>query len=104
MPLDAIISIRAAEDEAVKAKLDSQQKAQDAIDAADKSGEEAVAATLARAEAEIAAFKRAADQMAESQAIELASSTANRQATLRARAERRLDSAASLIVERIVDF
>ena len=101
MPLDEMMSIIAVEDEARKAKFQAEQDAQSAIEDEIRAGEKAVAATLARAESEIAGLKRTADQNAARQALELASTTANRQATLRARAERRLDSAAILVIERI---
>ena len=103
MSLEAIKSISEAEDEARQAKLRAQQKARETVEAAEKSGKEALASTLARAESEIAQLKRTADQKAAEHAVELASTTANRQATLRARAEGRLDKAAQLIVERIVN-
>ena len=103
MSLEAIKSISAAEDEARQAKLRAQQNAREAIEEAEKAGREAIASMKIRAESEIAHLKRAADQKAAEQAVELASTTANRQATLRARAEGRLDRAAQLIVERIVN-
>ena len=103
MPLEAIKSISAAEDEARQAKLEAQQKAREAIEAAEKSGKAAVASAVARAETETADLKHLADQKAAENAVELASTTANRQATLRARAESRLDKAAQLIIERIVN-
>jgi hypothetical protein len=76
-------------------------KARESIDEAENAGKAKVASTIARAESEIAHLIRASDQKATEQAKELASKTANRQATLRARAERRLDDA-ELIIERIV--
>ena len=95
-------SITTVENEARQAKLLAQAKAQEVIEKTIKTGEAAVAATLARAESEVAYLKRQADQKAAEQAVELASTTANRRATLRARAERRLDAAAQRIVERIL--
>ena len=103
MSLEAIKSISAAEDEARRAKLDAQQKAREAVEAAEKAGKESVASAVLRAESEIAGLKHEADQKAEEHAVELASTTANRQAALRARAESRLDKAAQLIIERIVN-
>jgi len=103
MSLEAIKSIGQAEDGARQARLLAQQKARESIEAAEKAGKEAVASTLARAESEIAELKRTSDRNAAEQAQELASKTANRQATLRARAEGRLQKAAQLIVERIVN-
>ena len=94
-------SIIAAEEEALEIKLLAQKEAQAAIEEAEKTGKEKVAATLASAGEEITHLKRLADQKAAGQAVELASTTANRQATIRARAERRLDETAQMIVERI---
>jgi len=94
--------IRAAEEEALQAQQHAQEKAQKVIEDAQKAGEETVALTLARAQSEIAHLVRTLDHKATEDARKLASTTANRQATLRARAERRLDEAVQLIVERIV--
>ena len=102
MPLDVLILVRAAEDEAHRAEILAQKKAQLAIQETENAGKEAVTTTLARAGSEIAHLKRMSDQKATNDALELASSTANRQATLRARAERRLDQVARQIVERIL--
>ena len=101
MYLDILILVRAAEDEAHKAEILAQKKALEAIQQTESAGKEAIATTLARAESEITHLKRLSDQKATKDALELASSTANRQATLRARAERRLDTVARQIVERI---
>jgi V/A-type H+-transporting ATPase subunit G/H len=102
VPLDAIKAISAAEDESRQLKLLARQNARDSIEEAQRNGEEAVAKARDYAESEIATLTRATDRKATDQALELASKTANRQATLRARAERRLDAAVSLIIERIV--
>ena len=103
MSLEAIKSIGAAEDEARQAKQLAQQKAQEAIDEAERNGREALSTMNTRAQSEIAMLLRTADQKAAENAIDLASTTANRKATLRARAESRYDKAAGLIVERIVN-
>lgn len=102
MLLESLKLIHAVEEEIRHAKLLAQQNARDAIEEARRLGEERISRSLARAESEVAHLTRNADHKATEQALELASKTANKQATLRARAERRLDSAAKLIVERIV--
>jgi vacuolar-type H+-ATPase subunit H len=79
------------------------RKSRDAIETAHNAGEESTVATNSRAKAEIEHLMRATDQKATAQAKQLAESTANKMATLRARAERKLDAAADLIVERIVN-
>ena len=102
MSVLAIKTIIEAEDEARQAKSEMQEKADFAVMETDKAGREAVAATLARAEDEVAHLLSITDRKATDEARVLASNTANRQAAQRARAERLLDSAAELIVERIV--
>ena len=103
MSMDAIKSISEAETEARQAKTRAQQAAEQIVADAEKAGKESLTSMNARAESEIATLIRKADLEAEEHAKELASTTANRQATLRARAESRLDKAAQLIIERIVN-
>ena len=103
MSMEAIKNIREAEDEARQAKLNAQQNARDKIEAANKAGKESIDSALSRAESEIAHIKRSVDQKAMEQAVELESTTANRQAALRARVESRMDTAVQLIIERIVN-
>jgi len=103
MSLEMIKIIYAAEEDARQAKAQVVQNARDALDETHRNGAKTLAMTLARAEAEIAHLIRASDQKATEDAKELASTTANRMATMRARAERRLDAAAQMIVERIVN-
>jgi len=100
---EAIRIICAAEEEARQAIFAAREGAQEAVEEAHRAGKETVASTIARVEAEIAHLTRTMDHKATEEALELASTTANRQATLHARAERRLDAAAALIVERIVN-
>ena len=102
MSLKAMKVICIVEEAARQARVLAHKQAQESIDEADRNGKESVASTLARAKSEIAHLIHTLDQRATEEAIKLASTTANRQATKRARAERRLDDAASLIVERIV--
>jgi len=103
MSLDMLSVVCAAEKESQDARKHAEQKVQDAISESKKAGEEAVASTLARAESEIAHLLRASDIKATEGARDLASTTANRVATQRARAERRLELAAQYIIERIVN-
>ena len=77
-------------------------RARESIAGAEAEGQDSIEKTLARAESEIAYLTRTAEKKVTESALELASKTANRQATIRARAERRLDSAAEYIYERIV--
>ena len=96
-------SIKTAEEEARLTIMLAERTARQTVEEAIKAGKDSVESTLVRAESEIAHLRRYADKKAAAQAVELASTTANRQATLRARAERRLDEAAKLIVERILN-
>ena len=102
MSLEAVRLICGAEEEARQAKFLALKSARESIEEAQRAGEDAVARSLALAETEVAHLIRACDKKATEQARELASKTANRQATLRARAERRLDDTVKLIIERIV--
>jgi len=103
MIADSIKYILAAEYEANQVKLIVLNKSKDSIELATKEGEESVAASLARAEAEIEQLRKTSDRKAMEAAAELASSTANRLATMRARADKRLDTVAQRIFERIIN-
>lgn len=103
MCLEALKSVKTAEEEARLTIAIAQRNAAQMIEEASQAGKESVASTLSRAESEISHLRHYADKKAAEQAMELASTTANRQAALRARAERRLDAAAQLIVERILN-
>jgi len=103
MLVEALKMIRAEEEDALLAVSTAQQLAAEQIEEEHRAGEEAVAATLVRAQTEISHLIKALDQKATTEAKELASTTANRQAALRARAERRLDAASKLIFERIMN-
>jgi len=99
---DSIKYILAAEYEANQVKLIVLNKSKETIEKAKTDGEKTVVSSLARAETEIEQLKKASDRKAMESATELASSTANRLATMRARAEKRLDTVAQRIFERIV--
>lgn len=103
MSYEAIKTICLAEEEAHRLIQLAKRNAREAVESTEKAGKEAVANTLSRAETEIAHLTHAIDHKATQEAKELASTTANRQATLHARAQRRLNDAATLIVERIVN-
>ena len=104
MLADSIKYILAAEYEANQVKLIVLNKSKESIEKAKADGEELVAATIERAETEISQLKKASDSKAMESAAELASSTANKLATMRARAEKRLDTVAQRIFERIVSI
>ena len=102
MLADSIKFILAAEYEANQIKLIVLNKSKETIEKAKIDGEESIKATLARADSEIEQLKKSSDRKAMESAAELASSTANRLATMRARAEKRLDTVAQRIFERII--
>ena len=95
--------VLAAEYEANQLKLIVLNKSKESIEAAKTEGEKSVKTSFARAEREIEQLKKASDRKAMESAAELASSTANRIAAMRARAERRMDTVAQRIFERIVN-
>ena len=99
---DSLKLILAAEYEANQVKLIVLNKSKETIEQAKADGEQSITATLARAESELEQLKKASDRKAMDAATELASSTANRLATMRARAEKRLDTVAQRIFERII--
>jgi len=103
MLADSIKYILAAEYEANQVKLIVLNKSKDSIEQAKQEGEQSVASSLARAKSEIEQMQKVSDGKAMVAASELASSTANRVATMRARAEKRLDTVAQRIYERIVN-
>ena len=103
MSLKAIKIIIKTEEEARQAELTMEQKSQLALEETENAGKAAIEATLKRAEAETAHLMSITDEKATEAAKALAAKTANRQAMLRARAERLLEAAADSIVERIVN-
>ena len=103
MSSKALKIVVAAEEEARQAMRSVQENAKLALEGTEQAGKEAIAATLIRAETEVAHLLRVTDSKAMEEARDLASKTANRQAAQRARAERLLGTAADLIIERIVN-
>jgi len=101
--LDMLRIVCAVEEESRQAVLSAKQKAHEAISEAHNVGSESVLSTRQRAKSEIAHLLRVSDQKATEQAKELASTTATKLAAGRARSEKRLDDAATFIVERIVN-
>ena len=104
MLADSIKYILAAEYEANQVKLIVLNKSKESIEKTIADGEATVAVAQKRARAEIDQLKKASDSKAMESAAELASTTANRLATMRARAEKRLDTVAQRIFERIVNI
>ena len=70
---------------------------------AESAGKAAVEAAAAKAESELVELRRQSDEKAVKAANELSQELENKKAALRAKAEAKLDQAAKLVVERIVN-
>lgn len=103
MSLEAIKLISEAEETARQRKAEAQAEAKREIAQAEAAVAEAMDAARAKAAEELKGLSRKADDKSKADAMELAENTENRKAALRVRAESRLDKAAGLIVERIVN-
>lgn len=103
MSLEAITTITEVEEKVKQMKADASAGAKRAIAEAQANGEEAIASAVKKAEAEIAELMRKAEEKARADASGLAENNENKKAAMRARADARLDKAAELIVERIVN-
>ena len=103
MSFEAITSIAQAETDAKAAVAAAEAKAEQLLSDAEAAGKAAVEAACSKAEEELAELNRQAKEKAKGDAQTLAGELENQKAALRARAEARLDQAASLVVERIVN-
>ena len=83
--------------------FDAKLNARKEIRLAEKNGAAKVDEATERAGVEMKNLMHASDNKAAETALELSSLTANRQAAMRARAERNLDKAASIIADRILN-
>ena len=102
MSFEAINSVVQAENEAKAAVAAAEAKAKQMLSDAQAAGRAAVEAAGDKADSALAELRRKADEEAMAKAAELSRDVENKKAALRARAEARLDRAASLVVERIV--
>lgn len=103
MSHDMIKQITDAEDSARKARADAQAAAKNAIAEAEKKGQATVAEAIQRADAEVKRLLAEADARAADDAARLREATAKQQADIHRLAGARLDEAAGIIVERIVN-
>ena len=71
--------------------------------AAVEEGKLTMEAARKKAESEVRELRAKSDEKAKQDAVALASDTENRKAAMRARADARMDKAAALIVERVVN-
>jgi V/A-type H+-transporting ATPase subunit G/H len=103
MSFNAILTISEAEENAKKIKAEADAQAKERLAAAEKAGLAAVDAAVEKAAAELKELQSKADDKARAEAESLSATTENKKASLRARAEDRIDKAAELVVERIVN-
>ena len=103
MSFEAISSIAQAEHEAKTAVAAAEGRSKQMLSDAEAAGKAAVEAAGSKAEEELAELNRQAKEKAKGSARALAGELENQKAVLRSRAEARLEQAASLVVERIVN-
>lgn len=103
MSLEAMKIISEAEETARHRKADAVQEAKRTVAQAQSLAAEAIEAAHKKAAEELGELSRNAAEKAKADVIELAGNTENRKAAMRAHAESKLDDAARLIVERIVN-
>lgn len=102
MSLEAIKTISAAEKDARRRKAEAAAEIKKALSDAEAAGVAAVEAAKAKAAEELRVLYAKTEAKAAKETAETVSSTENRMASMRIKAEGRLEQAASLIVERIV--
>lgn len=102
MSLDAIKSIASAEEQAQQDIAAAKREAEKSVAAAREAGDAVIAKAKDRADGEISALMKATERKAAENAAELMENTANKCAAITARAENRMDEAASLIVRRVI--
>lgn len=102
MYVESIVSISETEERVRRMKAEAAAAAKRSLAEARAKGEQLVADSIREAEAELADMGRAADEAAIESAREMAKSGEAKKASMRERAEKRMDEAVALIVERIV--
>lgn len=103
MPLETLNVITQAEEAAGRIEFDATAAAKQRIADAGKAGEAAVKAAHLKAEKELEQSRFELEQHGKEDSMAKARETESQKTQLRARAEQRLDQAAQLIVERIVN-
>jgi len=103
MSFEAITGITDAEAAAKASVAAAEAKARQMIQEAENAGKAAVEAALAKADSELAQLRKQVDEKAELDAQALSDDLENKKAVLRAKAGARLDAAAKLVAERIVN-
>ena len=102
MYIESIVSISETEEKARKMKAEAALAAKKLVADARVKGEAMLAEAAAKAEAAVADMGKAAEELSLDAAKEMAGSGETKKAVMRARAEKRMDEAVALIVERIV--
>jgi len=102
MSLEAIEAIGEAEELARVIKAEAELEAKAVLEKAQADGFAAIKDAEKRAADELRALQKRANEKVLAEVQELAKSTENKKAVLLARAEARIDSAAALVIERIV--
>ena len=102
MSLEALDTISLAEEKARQIRAAAGTEAKKALKEAEDAAAAMVAEAIERAETEIKELTRNADLKAKEDAVALAASTRNREAGMKARAERKMEQVVGKIVERIV--
>ena len=102
MYIESIVSISETEEKARKMKAEAALAAKKRVADARVKGEAMVAESAAKAESVVADMGKAAEETSLATAKEMAGSSETKKAVMRARAEKRMDEAVALIVERIV--
>ncbi len=103
MSFEAISSITQAEAQAKATLTGAEARAKQLMADAESAGKLAVEAACTRAETELSELGRQVDEKAKAQAEKISAELENQKAALRAKAEGKLDQAAALVVERIVN-
>lgn len=103
MSLEALDTIALAEEKARQIRAAAQAEAKRTVAEAEEAVKAMTLAAEDKAEGEIKELIRKADEKAKEDAGVLASNTRNRQAAMKARAERKMDEVVNKIVERIVN-
>ena len=103
MAFEAITVISGAEEQARKSRAQAVADARTREALAETEGKALVSDAVKRAQAELREARAKSDAAAVAAAEALAGETENKLAAMRTQAEKRLDRAASLVVERIVN-
>ena len=103
MSFEAITSIAQAEAAAKAAVAEAEAKAKQLVSDAQSAGKAAVEAAVSKADNELTELRRQADEKAMSGAGALSAEVESKKASMRAVAQARLEKAAALVVERIVN-